>query len=329
MNNYRIVIAGSVGSTLTTLKCLLKHKLNVVGVLGYEPKDSSLVSGYVSFKEIAKKNSIDYLGYDKINKENVLVKLTEWKPDILFAVGLSQLIKKDILKIPKLGVIGFHPTDLPKGRGRAPLAWLVNNKIDGAANFFLMGEGTDDGPIFIKEFFQVESDDDSASVALKINKAIISALDKWLPLLKQGIWTPVIQDETKATYFGIRKPNDGLINWNKTAYEIDRLIKAATHPHPGAFSFINDQKIIIWKSRIEKELNIQGIIGRILIINEQNELLIQTGKGLIWLMNYDIEGNNLKTRVGQKLGYYDEIEIWKMKKQIKQIIEKLNIKPEL
>lgn len=326
MNNIKIVITGAVGSTLTTLNSLIKHNLNIVGILGYEPKSTNSVSGLTSFKEIAKNNSIEYVGFEKINQENIVHKIKEWSPDVLFVVGLSQLIKKEILNIPRLGTVGFHPTDLPQGRGRAPLAWLVNNKLAGAANFFLMGEGTDDGPIFVKEPFDIDDDDDSTSVGLKIRNAIEKALDKWLPQLKQGIWYPVPQDEENASYFGIRKPEDGLISWNNSAYIIDRQIKAATHPHPGAFSFIHDQKIIIWKSRIENTIKIQGITGRILIKNEFDNLLIQTGNGLLWLTDYEIIGENNKVQVGNKLGYYDELEIWELKKQLKQISELLKNK---
>ena len=87
--------------------------------------------------------------------------------------------------MPKLGCIGFHPTLLPKGRGRAPLAWLILKEKKGAASFFLMDKKADSGPVFVQEPFEIEDNDDASRVEKKIEIAIEKALDKWLPELKK------------------------------------------------------------------------------------------------------------------------------------------------
>jgi methionyl-tRNA formyltransferase len=307
-----IGLIGAVKSSEIVLLSLIKHKFNIVGVLGFNPENKANVSGWIDLKKTSGKHNISYSDYQKINDEKHIEWMKSRKPDILFAVGFSQLLSKEWLDMPKLGCIGFHPTCLPQGRGRAPLAWLILEEQAGAASFFLMGEGADDGPIFIQEPFDVESDDDAFSVENKICNAIEIALDKWLPKLKAGEWNPVSQDETLASWYGKRTPSDGIINWNMSAYSIDKLIKASSKPHPGAYTFFNDKKIFIWKSSIEEKLFIKGVIGRILL--QQNaKYLIQCGEGLLWID--DIEGDE-SLKIGDKLGYNIEKEIYELKNKL-------------
>ena len=146
---------------------------------------------------------------------------------MLFVVALSQLVSDEIIALPKIGAVGFHPTDLPKGRGRAPLAWMVTNCEAGAVNFVAINGIADSGPIFVNEHFGVTAGDDAASVEAKVCHTMIKALDRWLPELKKGIWNPIEQDHRQATEYSVRKPDDGLLDFAADAYTIHRLIKAA------------------------------------------------------------------------------------------------------
>jgi len=315
---HRILIIGAVKTTKHTINQLNKHGFNIVGVMGHEPTVVERVSGWVDLKALSQNLDIDYKGFKKINdKENVLW-AKEKAPDVIFAVGFSQLMSDEWLQMPTLGCIGFHPTFLPKGRGRAPLAWIILDKTIGSATFFLMGKGADDGPIFVQETFQVEEEDDAGSVEQKIELAIMNSLDRWLPELKKGIWNPIPQDETKASWYGKRAPEDGHINWNDSADSIDRLIKASSKPHPGAYTYFKDTKIVIWGSELEANISIKGVIGRILLVDPSKGCLIQCGSGLLWIKNIE-KDESLKLQVGEKLGYNSEDEIFKIKTILKSL----------
>jgi methionyl-tRNA formyltransferase len=305
----KVGLIGSVKSSETVLLQLIKYQFNVVGVLGFNPENKENVSGWTDLSKTAQKERIPYSDYQKINDRKHLDWMSEKQPDVIFAVGFSQLISKDWLDLPRLGCIGFHPTCLPKGRGRAPLAWLVLEEKMGAASFFLMGEGADDGSIFVQEPFVIEQEDDASSVGFKIGKAMEVALGKWLPRLKADEWNPIPQEEMLASWYGKRTPFDGVINWNQSAYSIDRLIKSATKPHPGAFTFWKDKKMIIWQSKIEENISIKGVVGRVLISRDQC-YLIQCGEGLLWISNVE---DDILPNVGDKLGYNVEYEIYKIK----------------
>ena len=322
---FKVVLAGSVASSRATLEKLIEHGMLIVGVLGLEPANAASVSGHVRLDDVCAKHRIPYLGFQKINSPEVTEQLRAWAPDLFFVVGLSQLVGKPLLGIPKRACVGFHPTKLPAGRGRAPLAWLVMETKQGAANFFEMGEGTDDGPILVQETFEVTTEDNAGSVAEKINQAIKQALDHWLPRLKTGEWTPRQQDHSLASWYGKRAPEDGWIDWSASADSIDRLIRASSSPHPGAYTFWGEQKLMIWQSSLERKLRYRGVTGRLLLADKKRGLLVQTGSGLIWINQ--IENNLRQTvdlKVGDRLGFYAEAEIHALKNEIKQLKAILN-----
>lgn len=319
---YRILVIGAVNSTAKIIQKLIENGLEIVGVLGHEPKDKEKVSGWADLALLSSNLKIDYKGFTKINEAENLKWASEKKADVIFAVGFSQLLHDQWFSVAKLGCVGFHPTRLPIGRGRAPLAWITLEQTYGSATFFLMGKGADDGPIFAQSIFKIEENDDAESVESKILENIDLALDQWLPELKDGLWNPIPQCEHLASYYGVRKEEDGLINWNDDAGFINRLIKAASKPHPGAYTYCKDEKLIIWSCRLEKDIQFKGVIGRVLLKNDKNELLVQTGEGLLWIEKYQFkESLNTSINVGDKLGYNIEDEIYKIKTILKKINE--------
>lgn len=317
---FKIIVIGAVKSTQRTILELLKFKFDLIGIIGHEPKNIRSVSGWVDLSQTAKNFEIDYKGFKKINDNEVLIWAKEKKPDIIFAVGFSQLLSEDWLNMPKIGCIGFHPTMLPRGRGRAPLAWLIINEQWGAASFFLMGTGADNGPIFIQEPFKVEKDDDAKTLETKIDQSITLALNKWLPKLKNGEWNPLPQNEALATWYGKRSIEDGLINWQDNNIKIDKIIKASTFPHPGAYTYFKDEKLLILSSNIETNLKITGITGRVLKVDNEKGYLVQCGQGLLWINQLFLNKTH-KISVGDKLGYQVEDEIFNLKGIIKTLIK--------
>ncbi|MBM3969826.1 MAG: methionyl-tRNA formyltransferase [Planctomycetes bacterium] len=321
-SGLRIVLAGSVGSSRLTLQALLRHRANVVGVLELQPDNPTAVSGFARLHEVAAEASVPCVGFQRLNEPEVVSQVREWQPDLLFVVGLSQLVKAELLAVPKLASIGFHPTGLPRGRGRAPVAWLVLDATPGAATFFVMDEGVDCGPILVQEPFDVLPTDNAEQVTASLEQAILRALDCWLPRLLAGEWDPQPQDDKAATYHGKRAPEDGWIDWSKSAREIDALIRAAGRPHPGAFTFLKDRKLLAWRSELDTTTPFRGVIGRVLRTDSERGALVQTGDGLLWLSEVaaaDGESPLPKLAVGQRLGYVVEEEISQLKARITEL----------
>ncbi|WP_165157652.1 formyltransferase family protein [Parabacteroides sp. ZJ-118] len=323
----RVGLIGSVGSSLLTLQKLVEHSFNVVGVWGYEPCSTINVSGYCSMRRFAEENHLSYHPFIKINSDDIKSQIRNASVDILFVVGVSQLVDEDMIRLPRLGCVGFHPTRLPKGRGRAPMAWLILDKGEGAATFFKIDTKADEGDIFVQEPFPIEEDDDVASIGMKLKEAMVRALDRWLPSLSSVGLKGVPQDREAATFYARRAPLDGCIDWSDTARDIDRLIKASTSPHPGAFSFYGNYKVLIWKSNYYASGYAKGVIGRVVNFNNDNPV-VQTVDGYVELVKYDMVDYldrpvDEHLIIGSRLGYYDQYEIFRLRNEIEMIKQDL------
>jgi len=323
VQNPRIILIGSVNSSRKTLEKLIAYGLNVVAVLGLDPEFSKSVSGFVDLKTLTEAHNIPFQYFSKVNDPAVSDFVSEKKPDLLFVVGLSQMIKEPLLSIATAGNIGFHPTRLPEGRGRGAVAWIILGKVKGAATFFKMDEGMDSGPIWAQQDYAVGDNDNASTVVNQILQAIDTALDRVLPKLKQGEFITTAQDESKATYLGKRNPEDGYINWNLPSHEIHKLIRAVTKPLPGAYTYFGNQKITVWNATLSTIQNHLGVPGRIIISDVDNGIHVQTGDGLLKLETIDgIDTEKLK--IGATLGFNFEKEYFKLLDRIEQIELKIS-----
>ncbi|MAV65135.1 MAG: formyl transferase [Pelagibacteraceae bacterium TMED124] len=310
----KVALIGGVNSSFLCLRKLKQYDLDILKVYGNKPKNVANVSSYKDLKPFCDKEKIQFKYFEKIN--DFSEEIQNLNLDILFVVGVSQLVNINIINSAKIGSIGFHPTQLPKGRGRAPVAWLVNDVEDGAATFFVLEEGADTGGILYQENFNVNKEHTAQDVEESLLGAMEIALDNLLPKLIEGWWNPKMQNELDKSEYGVRKPNDGLVSWNESAYSIERLVKAAAHPHPGAFTFYGSSMLKINNAWVEKKINIKGVIGRVLKLNK-NRCLVQAGDGIIWIEIDNFE--SYKIRVGSLLGYKKDLEIFRLKKELIQL----------
>lgn len=318
-----IVLAGGVFSTRVTLERLLAHGAPVAGVLGLTPPDVTRVSGYARLDDLCSDAGVPFVGFEKINDAAVVDQVRAWRPDLLFVVGLSQLVDEPLMAIPTRATVGFHPTALPRGRGRAPIAWLVLDADEGAATFFVIDSGVDAGPILAQERFEIGPGDDASNIADRIAEAARVALDRWLPALLSGEWNPTPQDAAVATWYGRRTPIDGLIDWGDTASDVHRLVRAATHPHPGAFTHRGDRRIRVWRAT-PAERRITGVVGRVVDVDEGRPV-VQCGEGHLRLDDVTADdGQPVELRVGWSLGYRLEHELYRLRDRVNALEARLD-----
>jgi methionyl-tRNA formyltransferase len=313
----RCAVFGGVVSTRVLVEGLARHGFSDVRVWGYEPDDASRVSGWTDLKPPSQAAFYQYAGFRRVIECEEA--LREFAPDVVFVVGWSQLVPASMLSVARVANVGFHPTRLPKGRGRAPIAWLILEHIEGAATFFELREDADDGPIFVQVPFDVADNDDAAAVYEKVLRAESAALDEWLPTLKGGEILAKEQDHAQASWFGRRDPKDGLVNWASNRQEILRLVRATAPPHPGAFSYCGDVTIRIL-SAVAENRDERGVIGRILSTFADGSFDVQTGDRLIRVLSWRADSDWLP-RVGMKLGYNVETEIVDLRERVRSLEE--------
>ena len=319
-----IVLAGSVHSSYLTLQALLRHRMRVAGVLGLASEHSAGVSGFTRMDALAGEAGIPYSDFEDLNAPAVAETVRGWSPDVFFIVGLSQMVKKELLSIPRLGCVGFHPTRLPEGRGRAPVAWMALEGRSGAATFFKMNERADAGAILVQEPFPVTDADYSADVERKLEAAMDGRARPLASAVEERAnGRPCPRTTSKATYYGKRTPEDGAIRWDEPAEKIQALVRAASHPYPGAFTFVEGRKLIVWRAEVETGLPFHGVTGRIVHHDKSKGFLVQTGGGLLWLTEVEFEnaagGEPPKLRIGSLLGHDPESEWYALHNRIQAL----------
>lgn len=326
----RIVVAGATVSTHQTLDALIRHGADVVGVLQLRSESSHTVTAFSPLDELAEPHGIPCATFRNINDAEIVEQVRAWQPDLMFVVGLSQLVRAEMMSIPPRGSVGFHPTFLPSGRGRAPLAWLTLDAQPGAATFFLIDEGVDSGPIFVQETFEVTAEDYAADVERKLVDAMKVALDRWVPELLSGVWDPRPQDEVLATYNGRRNLDDGLLDWNQSVDQVHSLIRATSNPHPGAYTWYQGRKLIVWRAELEKHLPWRGAVGRVLHVEPERGALVQVSDGLLWLTQVQFSdeaeprSGETALKVGLKLGFVVQDEVARLRDRVDDLESRLS-----
>ena len=270
------------------LSHLLEQGIDVSIIFSYNDSTRKRYSDNASFENLAEKFSIQNIQVGNINETQNIKILEEISPDLILVMGWSQIINDSILNIPKIGVIGSHPTELPKYRGRAPIPWtILKNLKESALTLFYMSSGIDNGDILDQKKFSISDIDDATSIYEKIISLGKDMLLENLPLLEMGTATRMKQDETKfIEYWKKRTPEDGHINWSSDGKEILNLIRATTHPYPGAYTFFKNSKLCIWKAEyLDKKNNTVGMLNV-----EKDGVEIGTGNGVIKILSISFDG---------------------------------------
>jgi len=272
------------------LEEILKNNFQISIVFSYVDSKKDIYSDYMSFDKLCKKYNIRHIKVQNINEKENVKFLKTISPDLILVMGWSQLLKNEIIQIPKYGIIGSHPTELPKFRGRAPIPWtILKNLKESALTFFYIENGVDNGDIIDQQKFEIKEYDDATIIYNKIIGIGKKMIVKNLKLFETNSINRIKQNESKfIEYWEKRTSKDGKINWNDNSENIFRLIRASTHPYPGAFTFYNKKKLKIFKARCMNNMNSDP--GKILSINS-NGVFIGTKKGIIILESVQLEND--------------------------------------
>jgi len=179
---------------------------------------------------------------------------------------------------------------LPKYRGRAPVNWaILNGETETGNTLMVLEPGADQGDIVCQRKIPITYDDDCRTIYEKVSETECEMLDEVLPLIRQGRLPRVKQDSTTATVMPKRRPEDGLMDWHWTSRRLYDWVRALTHPYPGAFTFLAQEKIMIWKAAaVESPSNdLPGTIT----LDSDGWPKVATGDGSLRLLHVEREDN--------------------------------------
>ncbi len=230
---------------------------------------------FSSVRELAQDNNIPYLT-SSINEHENIERIRKIGPDFLLSFYYRNMIKPEVLEIPRRGALNMHGSYLPKYRGRVPVNWaVINGEKETGATLHYMVTKPDAGDIVDQEKVCIEFTDTAHDVFGKVNEAAVNVISRTWPKLMAGTADRIPMDLTVGSYFGGRKPEDGRIDWGKSALQIYNLIRGVTHPYPGAFTELQGEKIVIWSAWPVEGSAVPGqVVSR-------NPLLVGTGEGLL------------------------------------------------
>lgn len=284
----RIFFIGAVKFSGESLKKIIAMGGTVVGVCTL--KNSGIHSDFFDLTDIAIENKIPVRYVDDINSSENVDWISKMKPDVIFCFGWSRLLKKEILDLTPLGVIGFHPAALPKNRGRHPIIWsLVLGLKSTASTFFFMDEGIDSGDILSQTAITIENSDDAGSLYKKIINTALSQLEKFIPDLQSGMFARTKQDHGLSNVWRLRGKADGAIDWRMSAEGINNLVRGLAKPYVGAHFQHDKVEYKVWKVEVVDCVldNIEP--GKILALSEGRFPIVKCGGNAIKLLEVEPE----------------------------------------
>lgn len=291
-NKIRTIFIGTPDFGLPAMKELVNDSdFDLVAVITQpdKPVGRKQILTQPPIKVEAIKNNIPVLQPDRISA--IKNQIAELAPDVIVVAAYAQIIPEEILNTPKYGSINIHGSLLPKYRGASCIqAAILNGDKETGITIMKMDAGLDTGPILAQNSLEITPNDNTGTLYAKLSdlgaKTLIPALKKYI---NKEI-TSISQDNAKSSYAKQLKKEDGKIEWQKSAGEIEKFVRAM-HPWPGAFSTITNKekkkiKIIETENRI---LSINKYkIGEIFLDN--NELAVQCGQDALIVKKLQIEG---------------------------------------
>jgi methionyl-tRNA formyltransferase len=269
------------------LDVLIRRGENIVGVFTHEDNPKEEI-WFKSVAALARLHNIPVHTPESVNTPEWTEKIRGMRPEIIFSFYYRNMISEKVLSIPRLGAYNMHGSLLPKYRGRVPINWAVlHGEQESGATLHHMVKSADAGDIVDQEAVPIGPDDTAFDVFNKVTVAARQVLERQLDAIKAGTAPRIRQDESQATYFGGRKPEDGRIDWTQSAERIYNLIRAVTHPYPGAFTEVNGQRLFIWQAKpLGRGV---GKPGTVLSIDP---LRVATGSGSLEITRYQWEGDH-------------------------------------
>jgi len=293
----RILFIGCVESSYRLLAALIENHKDVVGVITKER--SSFNSDYVDLKPLCDKNTIPCHYIKNVNDADSIEFARSISPDICYCFGWSQLIKQELIELFSIGVVGFHPAQLPHNRGRHPLIWaLALGLSETASSFFMINAGADEGDIISQRRIAISYEDDARTLYDKVLDTAVEQEIEFTDAFEKETVKTIPQNIAEGNSWRKRGKTDGQIDWRMPSKGIYNLVRSLTRPYVGAHFVFGENEYKVWKV---KEISTEGLDniepGKVLAVNENGTIDIKTGTNGIRLIDFE----TLELNVGDYL----------------------------
>jgi methionyl-tRNA formyltransferase len=276
----RIVLIGQAAFGEKVLERLLERKEDVVAV--YCPPDRP--GGKPDpLKELAQECGIAVLQPPRMKSAETIQEYKTLNPDLNILAFVTRIVPNEILQFPRHGSIQFHPSLLPRHRGRSAINWaVIQGDEKTGLTIFWVDEGIDTGPILLQKEVEITPDDTTGSIYFnKLFPLGVDALMQSLDLVKAGKAPRIAQDEARATYEPPCEARHAEVDWAKPVQEVYNLIRGCD-PQPGAHTTLRGKRLQLYSAELllDHPLNGSPKPGTIIEAGEQG-ILVAGGGGAI------------------------------------------------
>lgn len=265
---------------------------------------------YSPVKQFGLDNDIEVIQPKRMKDEEVIAKIKEINPDLIVVVAYGKILPKEIIDIPKYGIINVHSSLLPKYRGASPIhSAILNGDKESGVSIMYIEEGLDSGDVILKETCEITEDDTLGTLHDRLKELGAIGLEKALKLIEAEEVKAEKQDDSKATFVKPITKEQAKIDWNNTKEVIFNQIRGL-NPFPGAYTHNEkNENIKIYKSeKLEKEY--AGENGTVVEMTKKGPV-VKVANGALRLLEIKFEGKKLqsgadvvngrKMAVGEKL----------------------------
>lgn len=242
------------------LSVLLAHNVKILLVVTHTDNPNETI-WFDSVAEFAALHDIPVITPDDPNTPEVVERIRSLQPDFLFSFYYRNMLKKEILDLPRNGAYNMHGSLLPKYRGRVPVNWaIIRGEKETGSTLHVMNEKPDNGAIVDQQAVPILPDDTALEVFHKVTCAAEITLNRCLPALIDGSAKLTPQDLSLGGYFGGRRPEDGKIHWKDSAQSIHNLVRAVAPPYPGAFTTLAGKRMRVLRSMLAPARTIRSAV---------------------------------------------------------------------
>jgi len=287
-----IVFVGVHREALAPLRHLVRSGAPLLGLVTLVPEARDGVSGAVDLEPEVRAAGVPVLRVRKVNDPECVAWIRDRRPDLLLVIGWTQLVREELLAVPRIACLGFHASLLPRYRGRAPINWaLIHGESETGNTMIVLEPGADEGDIVAQRRIGITDDDDCETLYDKVSATEVDMLADILPRLRAGHVPRRRQDTTQATVMPRRRPEDGWIDWRLSARRVFDWVRALTHPYPGAFCRLGERRLWVWKAGLDGALAAGATAAPGTVTRDATGTpLVATGDGWLRVLRVQREG---------------------------------------
>ena len=285
----KILFMGTPAFAVPSLQMLIDSKHEILGVFTQpdKPQGRKQILTPPPVKELAEKHGIPVHQPASLKNEAALPLLQETQPDLIVVVAYGKILPKYVLDFARLGCVNVHGSLLPRWRGAAPIQWSViaGDKFSGVATM-KMAEGLDTGDILLMERTEIGARETAGELFDRLSEMGADLLRDTIARLEQGDIEGIPQEEAQATYASMLNKEMAVIDWTKSAHEIDCLIRGL-NPWPVALTTLDGSRMKLFSAIPE---DASGTPGTVLAADTRKGLLVACGSGALRVMELQMVG---------------------------------------